>query len=129
MVNIHLVRVYEITPPTADNCFLIDRLWPRGVTKERLSGIIWLKQVAPSTELRQRFHANPTKWDDFCHDYRAELSAGEYWLPLLQLLQHNQSVTLLFSNKDIEHNHGVVLRDFLLQKINAPAENAHHSGE
>ncbi|MCD1125390.1 DUF488 family protein [Jinshanibacter sp. LJY008] len=129
MAHIHLARVYEITSPIAENSFLIDRLWPRGVSKARLPGVIWLKDVAPSTELRQRFHADPTRWDDFCHDYQAELNHGQGWKPLLQLLQQNKSITLLFGSKDTEHNQGVVLRDFLLQQLNAPDENAHRSGE
>lgn len=129
MANIHLARVYEISPPIAENGFLIDRLWPRGVTKECLSGVIWLKNVAPSTELRQRFHADPTRWDDFCHDYLTELNQGQSWMPLLQLLQQNKRITLLFGSKDMEHNQGVVLRDFLLQQLNVPGENVHRSGE
>ncbi|MBK5144211.1 DUF488 family protein [Budviciaceae bacterium BWR-B9] len=129
MVNIHLARVYEISPPIAENSFLIDRLWPRGISKARLSGVIWLKDVAPGTELRQRFHADPTRWDDFCRDYLTELNHGQSWIPLLQLLQQNRSITLLFGSKDMEHNQGVVLRDFLLQQLNVPDENVHHSGE
>lgn len=123
MANIQLIRVYDAAAPIAENSFLTDRLWPRGISKERLAGVTWLKDVAPSTDLRKRFHADPTRWNDFRHDYYAELNAGKAWLPLLKLLCQGKDLTLMFGSKDIKHNQGVVLRDFLLEKLNDRAGN------
>lgn len=125
MVSIQLIRVYDAAVPMAENSFLTDRLWPRGISKERLAGVIWLKDVAPSTDLRKRFHADPTRWDEFRHDYYAELNTGEAWLPLLKLLRQGKDITLMFGSKDVRHNQGVVLRDFLLEKLNDRAESGH----
>ncbi|SQI43495.1 Uncharacterized conserved protein [Leminorella richardii] len=117
MGNIRLVRVYDAPPQPDKNSFLTDRLWPRGISKERLKGVVWLKEVAPSTELRQRFHADPSQWDAFCRDYIEELNGQRGWEPLLTLLKQGETVTLMFGSRDVEHNQGVVLRGFLLSKL------------
>ncbi|SFC17766.1 DUF488 domain-containing protein [Pragia fontium] len=129
MANIQLVRVYDMTTPVAENSFLTDRLWPRGISKAKLVDVTWLKDVAPSNDLRKRFHADTTRWDDFRRDYYAELNAGNAWLPLLALLRQGKNITLMFGSKNIEHNQGVVLRDFLLEKFNGLDESVHYSGE
>lgn len=114
MADINLQRVYDFTGPTPENCYLIDRLWPRGVSKERLLGVQWLKQVAPDNALRQWFHQHVDQWEEFERRYRLQLAENEAWQPLVTLLRQGQALTLLYGSKDTQHNQGVVLRDFLL---------------
>lgn len=106
-------RVYEGVSKKDGVCFLVDRVWPRGVRKETLSDAKWLKDVAPSTALRKWFGHDPDKWNEFREKYRAELKENQdTWKPLLEAVKtHN--VTLLFSAKDIERNQAVVLKNFL----------------
>jgi uncharacterized protein YeaO (DUF488 family) len=114
--RIALKRVYE--PPAAgDGCrLLVERLWPRGLSKQaaRLDG--WLREAAPSTELRQWFHHDPARWAEFQRRYRAELAAHpEAWQPILAAAQKGP-VTLLFSSHDAEHNNVVALHTFLAEQ-------------
>lgn len=118
MTQIRLQRVYDFSGP-APHCFLIDRLWPRGISKQRLEGVAWLKEVAPSGELRQWFHHHTDQWEAFVASYRQELAAGDAWRPLAALLRQGESLTLLYGSKDTQHNQGVVLRDFLLEQLPA----------
>ncbi|CAI1058061.1 Uncharacterized conserved protein [Serratia fonticola] len=117
MAEIILQRVYDFSDPTPEHCYLTDRLWPRGVSKERLQGVIWLKQVAPDTALRQWFHQHTDQWDEFVALYRQQLVANEAWQPLVALLKRGEPLTLLYGSKDTQHNQGVVLRDFLLDQL------------
>ncbi len=116
---IHLQRVYEAQLPFVHPAFLVDRLWPRGVRKERLEGAQWLKEVAPSTPLRQAFHAVPDAWDVFVMQYRAELAQQSSWLVIMSALECAGEVTLLYASKDPQRNHAQVLRDFLLTQCKA----------
>lgn len=116
--TITLKRIYDHSPPTENNTFLVDRLWPRGISKERLQGVIWLKSVAPSNELRQWFHKNLDEWSLFTQSYWQELEAGKAWQALLDLLYQNQNITLLYGSKNLQNNHAIILRDFLLSKVN-----------
>ncbi|WP_321866728.1 DUF488 domain-containing protein [Paraburkholderia tropica] len=114
--TIEIQRVYEPLPDDGRACFLVDRLWPRGIRKETLAGVTWAKDVAPSTALRQWFHASGTDaahWDEFRRRYLAELDANrEGWQPLADAsAQH--PIVLLYGKHDTEHNHAAVLRDFL----------------
>ncbi|PXX14244.1 uracil-DNA glycosylase [Paraburkholderia tropica] len=114
--TIEIQRVYEPLPDDGRACFLVDRLWPRGIRKETLAGVTWAKDVAPSTALRQWFHASGTDaahWDEFRRRYLAELDANrEGWQPLADAsAQH--PIVLLYGAHDTEHNHAAVLRDFL----------------
>lgn len=82
MATIILQRVYDFSAPAPEHCYLIDRLWPRGVSKERLKGVQWLKAVAPDTELRQWFHQHSDQWEAFERRYRRQLAendAGGRW--------------------------------------------------
>ncbi|MGL9721580.1 DUF488 domain-containing protein [Symbiopectobacterium sp.] len=117
--HIHLQRVYDAQLPFAHPTFLVDRLWPRGVRKERLEGAQWLKEVAPSTALRQAFHAAPDAWDAFVAQYRAELAQQRHWQIITSALACSGEVTLLYGSKDPQRNHAQVLRDFLLAQCNA----------
>lgn len=113
---VQLMRVYDAHPPFSSPSFLVDRLWPRGIAKIRLPDVVWLKDVAPSHELRRWFHANPVQWETFVGMYRAELSQHTAWQPLAALLNQSQPITLLYGSRDTEWNHVVVLRDFLIEQ-------------
>lgn len=110
---IRVKRAYE--PPVKDDGarYLVDRLWPRGLTKEALSLDGWLRDVAPSDRLRRWYAHDPAKWEEFCRRYAAELDAKpEAWRPLLDAAQHGP-VTLLFAAKDSHHNNAVALQLYL----------------
>lgn len=93
--------------------FLIERLWPRGIKKEALHFDAWLKDVAPSTELRQWFGHDPDKWKEFQRRYSAELDKKPEALePILKAL-HQGPVTFLYSSHDTEHNNAVALKTYL----------------
>ncbi len=114
---IKLKRVYDSARNSEGKTFLVERLWPRGVKKTALAEALWLKDVAPSTELRKWFGHDPRKWAEFQHRYRAEIKQHETALePILQAARHG-AVTLLYSSHDTEHNNAVVLRDYLERKL------------
>jgi uncharacterized protein YeaO (DUF488 family) len=114
---IHLKRAYD-EPASADGArYLVDRLWPRGVKKADLALADWVKEVAPSAELRQWFHHDPAKWPEFQRRYAAELQAQPgAWQRLLQAAR-NGDITLVFGARDTEHNDAVVLKAFLEQQL------------
>ena len=113
---IRIKRVYDPHEPGDGPRFLVDRLWPRGVKKENLLLDGWLKDLAPSDDLRRWFGHAPAKWEEFCQRYEAELACNsQSWHFLLDMSQ-KQDITLLFSAHDIEHNNAVALRSFLEQK-------------
>lgn len=116
--KIDMRRVYGAPANTDDDaCFLVDRLWPRGIRKETLAYSTWLKDVAPSNALRTWFHQDPTQWDEFRRRYEAELDANAAaWQPLLDAAARHH-VVLLYSSRDEEHNHAIVLRDYLLRHL------------
>lgn len=105
---ITIKRAY--TSPAADDGrrFLVDRLWPRGVSRAALGLGAWLKDVAPSDALRRWFGHYPARWDEFCRQYFAELdSKPEAWRPIVEAARHG-NVTLLYSARDTEHNNALV---------------------
>lgn len=114
---IRIKRVYD-EPSEMDGCrVLVDRLWPRGVKRAALRLDTWLKEVAPSNELRRWFGHDPARWPEFQRRYRLELEARpESWAPLLEQARHG-TVTLLYSAHDAEHNNAAALRDFLNAKL------------
>jgi uncharacterized protein YeaO (DUF488 family) len=106
-------RVYE-TPSRADGLrVLVDRLWPRGLTKERAAVDLWLKDLAPSTELRKWFGHDPSKWKQFQARYRAELREKKDSIKLLREKSKERTLTLLFGARDEEHNEALVLKKVL----------------
>ena len=108
-----LKRAYALPTPKDGKRFLVERLWPRGVRKSALPLSGWLKEIAPSTELRKWFSHDPAKWSEFRRRYRAELVAKpETWKPLLEAARKG-TVTLVYSSHDTEHNNAVVLKEFL----------------
>lgn len=108
-----LKRVFD--PPSEEDGFraLVDRLWPRGMTKEKAALDLWLKDVAPSTELRKWFGHDPSLWDEFCRRYREELEEKPESVEILREKGMQGTVTLLFAYKDLERNQAVVLREYL----------------
>ena len=116
---IQLKRVYDGPSSTDGVRFLVERLWPRGVKKSSLEMSAWLKEAAPSAELRKWFHHDPARWKEFRRRYFAELSNNPAsWRPILDAARIG-NVTLLFSSHDAEHNNAVALVDFLIQYLHA----------
>jgi uncharacterized protein YeaO (DUF488 family) len=107
---IQLKRVYE-KPSRKDGVrILVDRLWPRGLTKERAAVNLWLKDVAPSSELRKWFGHEPAKWKEFQVRYRKELRDKKDALKLLKQKSEDRTITLVYGARDQQHNEAVVLR-------------------
>lgn len=112
---IRLKRAYD-APAEDDGCrVLVDRLWPRGVSKEAAALDRWLKEVAPSAELRRWFGHDPEKWDAFRHRYRKELDDHDEAIAFLRKKSRAGTLTLVYGAKDTAHNDAVVLRDYLLE--------------
>jgi uncharacterized protein YeaO (DUF488 family) len=110
---IKIKRTYDAVEKEDGVRFLIDRLWPRGIRKEALKADSWLKDVAPSTELRECFGHDPAKWNEFRRKYFSELKANpDGWRPIVEAAR-DKTVTLLYSAKDQIHNDAVALREFL----------------
>lgn len=110
-------RVYEPPVPSDGARYLVDRLWPRGLKKEELALDDWLKELAPSDELRKWFAHDPRRWPEFCERYFKELETkAELWQPLLEKARVG-NLTLIFSARDVEHNNAVALKMFLERKL------------
>jgi uncharacterized protein YeaO (DUF488 family) len=113
---LRLKRVYD--PPSAEDGYriLIDRLWPRGLKREAADIDLWLKDIAPSHELRRWFGHDPERWEEFQSRYRKELAAQKpLWRELLARSRKGR-VTLVYAAKDTRHNDAVVLKSFLADK-------------
>ncbi|CAN6675152.1 hypothetical protein TRVA0_098S00144 [Trichomonascus vanleenenianus] len=114
---IEIKRVYEPETESDGTRVLVERLWPRGVKKESLHYDYWLKEVAPSTELRKWFSHDVSKWDEFQEEYCSELDANpESYEPILDSARKG-NVTLLYSSRDTEHNNAVCLKGYLKGKL------------
>jgi uncharacterized protein YeaO (DUF488 family) len=109
-------RVYEKPKDDDGLRVLVDRLWPRGMSRERLQADLWLKDVAPSSELRRFFHRHREDWEVFRKEYLAELEENAAASRLLDLARQGP-VTLLYASRDEEHNHALVLKEFLLNRL------------
>ena len=110
---ITIKRVYDPADPSDGRRILVERLWPRGMKKEDAKLDDWLKDVAPSTELRKWFSHDKEKWTEFQKRYRKELDQHpEAWQPILDAAKEGK-VTLLFSSHDAEHNNVVALKKYL----------------
>lgn len=115
-MDIHIKRIYEKADPSDGKRILVDRLWSRGISKENAHLDLWLKEVAPSTELRKWFHAaTPDRWQEFKQRYLKELETNSAVEELQQIALKN-TITLLYSAKDIENNHAIILKEYLLSK-------------
>ena len=113
--KLRIKRVYK-PPETEDGVrVLVDRLWPRGLSRERAQIDLWLKEIAPSDALRRRFHANPAGWEDFKTAYYAELEQSPAQSAVGDLLDRltREPVTLLFAARDETRNNAVALKEWL----------------
>jgi uncharacterized protein YeaO (DUF488 family) len=114
---IQLKRIYDKASADDGKRFLIERLWPRGIKKTALRLDAWLKEVGPSTTLRQWFGHEPKRWEEFRHRYFSELDRNaDAWAPILKAARQGR-VTLLFSSHDTEHNNAVALKEYLEFKM------------
>lgn len=112
-MTIKLKRIYEPAAKSDGKRILVDRLWPRGVSKEKAALDQWMKDVAPSNELRKSFGHDPAKWADFQKSYVAELKANAENVDKLRSETGKGTTTLLYGARDEEHNEAVVLKDYL----------------
>ena len=113
---IQLKRAYDVASKSDGARYLVERLWPRGVKKDSLQVEAWLKDVAPTAQLRQWFSHDPAKWPEFRRRYFQELKANpQAWQPLLAAARRGR-LTLVYSSHDTEHNNAVALKEFLEQR-------------
>ena len=110
---IRLKRIYEPADPDDGFRILVDRLWPRGISKERAGIDLWLKDAAPSPELRKDFCHDPAKWEEFRTHYSGELENNSGGVTVILEHAARGTVTLVYAAKDEEHNHALVLKEFL----------------
>ena len=110
---IKLKRVYEVPSKEDDFRILVERLWPRGLTKDRAKVDLWLKDVAPSPELREWFGHDPEKWEEFRKRYYEELKLKKELLNLLKQKAKEGTVTFVFASRDEEHNNALALKEFI----------------
>lgn len=112
-VHVRIKRAYEAPAAEDGKRILVDRLWPRGLTKEKAKIDVWLKDIAPSTELREWFGHDPAKWDEFQKRYVHELAANKETVAELRKELGAGPATLVFGAKDEIHNDAVVLQSYL----------------
>jgi uncharacterized protein YeaO (DUF488 family) len=110
---IKLKRAYEPASKDDGLRILVERLWPRGVSKQKARIDLWLKDLAPSTELRQWYGHDPTRWPQFRKRYQAELKGQGSFLALLRYVTRENVITFVYAARDEERNSAVVLKDFL----------------
>ena len=111
-MNLKLKRVYEPFDKNDGTRILVDRLWPRGLTKEKAAVDLWLKNIAPTTELRKWFNHDPEKWSEFQRRYLKELKENKEATDALKAYLKKGPVTLLYAAKDEVHNEAQVLEDY-----------------
>ncbi len=113
MFDVKIKRVYDDFSPDDGKRFLVERLWPRGIKREELKIDGWLKDLAPSTQLRKWFGHVPQRWEEFRTKYMSELDENQRYLqPILEAIK-SDNVTLLYSAKDVKHNGALVLKEYL----------------
>lgn len=113
MPEIKLKRAYEEPSPSDGTRILVERLWPRGVTKERAAIDLWLKEIAPSPALRKWFGHDPARWDEFQKRYAKELDANPEAVARLRHKAREGPVTFIYAAKDEQHNGALALREYL----------------
>ncbi|HNP07312.1 MAG TPA: DUF488 domain-containing protein [Cyclobacteriaceae bacterium] len=113
MKKVRIKRVYEKPSKSDGKRVLVDRLWPRGLTKEKAAVDLWLKNIAPTTELRKWFDHDPKKWTEFQKKYYQELEMQKDQISLLKAELRKGEVTLVYGARDEEHNAALVLKELL----------------
>lgn len=113
MATVQIKRAYEPKEKSDGFRILVDRLWPRGIKKENLHVDVWLKEIAPSAELRKWFNHDAEKWKVFKDKYSAELKHSTVAEEIIKLVKTHKTVTLIYSAKDEQHNQAIVLKEFL----------------
>ncbi|MCP9471986.1 MAG: DUF488 domain-containing protein [Nitrospira sp.] len=116
-MKVLIKRIYEPAAKSDGFRVLVDRLWPRGVSKETAHIHLWLREIGPSTALRKWFSHDPARWAEFCRRYQAELTEKMNLLSALIEEAQTKPITLLYSAKDERHNQAVVLRSVLLKHL------------
>ena len=117
MGQVDIKRVYEQAADEDGVRILVDRLWPRGVSKERAALSGWLKDVAPSPDLRRWWHHDPDHFQDFARRYRTELDDNPALEDLLSIVREHDRTTLVYAAKDPAVNHALILRDYIRQAL------------
>ena len=112
-MNIKIKRVYEQPDKDDGVRILVDRLWPRGLTKEKAHVDLWLKEIAPSTELRQWFDHDPEKWKSFRGRYETEIKRNDDLIRVLVAKARKGTITLVYGARDEKHNEALVLKQYL----------------
>ena len=112
-VDVALKRIYDEPAATDGACLLVDRLWPRGMNRERATLDGWLKELAPSTALRQWYGHDPARWEEFRRRYRTELRPRRPTIESLRRLATGKRVTLLYASRDPLHTHALVLKQLV----------------
>lgn len=115
--DVKMKRVYEPASPDDGRRILIDKLWPRGIRKEDAKVDAWLKDIAPTEELRKWFSHDPAKWQEFRRRYRRELETKTGEKERLKTEAIKGTLTLLFAAKDVEHNNAVVLKEVIEEML------------
>ncbi|MFA5311816.1 MAG: DUF488 family protein [Methanomassiliicoccales archaeon] len=118
---IRLKRAYEVPSEEDGTRVLVERLWPRGLTKEKAAIHIWIRDVAPSPELRKWYAHDESKWDEFRSRYRAELEGDHADIQKLMELESKGDITFILAAKAPEHSSAAVLRDYI-RSIQAPSK-------
>jgi uncharacterized protein YeaO (DUF488 family) len=113
MPMIKLKRAYEKPSTTDGERILVERLWPRGVTKQAAQVDLWLKEIAPSAALRKWFAHDTEKWAEFCKRYRSELKEKTDLIDLIKKKAKVATVTFVFAARDTEHNSALLLKEFI----------------
>ena len=117
MGQVDIKRVYEQAADGDGVRILVDRLWPRGVSKERAALSGWLKDVAPSPDLRRWWHHDPDRFEDFARRYRTELDDNPALEDLLSIVREHDRTTLVYAAKYPAVNHALILRDYIRQAL------------
>lgn len=113
MMKIIIKRVYE-KPSADDGCrILVDRLWPRGVKKEKANIDLWLKEIAPSNELRKWFGHEPGKWDEFKNKYFEEITLNSEAFTKLEKYLNRETITFVYSAKEERYNNAAALKEYM----------------
>ena len=122
MTTINTKRAYEPSKKSDGFRIIVDRLWPRGLKKEDVHFDVWLKDIAPSNELRKWFNHEKEKWEAFKKKYTAELKGTPALEELLSLVKKHKTISLIYGAKDEESNQAVVLKEILKLRLQHPAK-------